>query len=138
MRFEIDMDDEFQGIFTSGGTLNADCHCGRHHVSMHGMDHWDFDDDESTPDEIRASYEEDAEKDPMLVLDYESDGQALIELGGKFFVVGCECKGWKPYMEFLIENRRKIANFLIETSKEIKRVQSYEEVMDVLEKAYER
>jgi len=136
MKWEIDMNDEFQRIFISGGTLNAECHCGREHISMHGMDYWDFDEDETTPEEMRAEWEEDAEKNPMLVLDYENNGQCLIELAGKIFVAGCECKGWKPYMEFMIENREKIARFLIKTSKEIKRIQSYEDVMDVLNDEY--
>ena len=137
MKWEIDMDRDFQDIFTSGGTLNAECHCGRQHISMHGMDYWDFSEGESTPEEMRAEWEDDAETDPMLVLDYENDGQCLIELGGKIFVVGCECEGWKPYMEFLIGQRQRIAKFLVETSKEIKRIQSYEEVMEILEKEYE-
>ena len=136
MKWEIDMDAEFERTFISGGTMNAECHCGREHISMHGMDNWDFSEGETTPEEMRAEWEEDAKTNDMLVLDYEYDGQCLIELGGKIFVAGCPCKGWKPYMEFMIDNRRKIAKFLVETSKEIKRIQSYEEVMDVLGDEY--
>ena len=62
---------------------------------------------------------------------------SLMEFGNRVFVAGCECEGWKPYMNFMINQRKDIAEFLIKTSKEIKRVQSYEDVMDVLEKEYE-
>jgi len=137
MDFEIDMESQFQYRFSNAGSNNAYCECGREHISMHAFDDWDFAPEESTPDEMRASYEEEAAKNDMMVLDYENDGFSIIDLSGHTWVAGCQCKGWIKYMEFLIDNRQAIAGFLVDTSKEIKRIQAYEKVMDILADEYD-
>jgi len=88
MKWEIDMDSEFQRIFTEAGQTTLECSCGREHIAMHGMDNWDFDEGESTPEEMRADWEEQAKKIDWLVLDYEYDGFEMVELGGNYWVAG--------------------------------------------------
>lgn len=136
MKFEIDMDDDFMRIFCNAGATEAYCNCGRTHMAMLSYDNWD-DEPPGVVEDIIQSFEREAKLDNNLVLDYENDSMSLMEVGNKVFVAGCECEGWKPYMNFIVEQRKEIADFLIKTSKEIKRIQSYEEVMDILEKEYE-
>lgn len=139
MKFEIDMDDDFMRTFSNAGATEAYCSCGRTHYAMLSYDDWNdsYFSDEMSSSNIIANLEAEAEKNDLMVLDYESDAVDLMTVGNKIFVAGCECEGWKPYMNFIVEQRKEIAKFLIETSKEIKRIQSYEEVMDILEKEYE-
>ena len=136
MNVEINMDREFADRFVMGGTFNPTCDCGREHVAMISFDDWEFGPGEQDADELRADYEEMAKKDSTLVLNYEFDGFDLIELGKRVFVYGCECEGWRPYMNFIIEQRKQIAEFLVDTSKEIKRIHAQEEIMDVLRDEY--
>lgn len=137
MKFEIDMDDDFIKAFTTGGSPNASCSCGREHVSMLQYDYWDADpNDPMDIANIKTNYEEMAVNDDFLILDYEFDSFELMEVSNHVFVVGCECEGWRPYMNFMINERKNIAQFLISTSVEIKRVQSYEDVMTKLEEEY--
>jgi len=136
MRFEIDMDAAFMRTFCNAGAPHADCDCGRTHISMLQYDCWD-DQEPNEVENIRKSIEDEAEENDMIILEYENAYIDLMEIGSKVFVAGCECEGWKPYMNFMIDQRKEIAEFLIKTSKEIKRVQAYEGVMNVLEKEYE-
>jgi len=140
MHVEINMDEEFADRFVVGGSPNPMCSCGRTHVAMKTFDDWDCDiehcDIEHRAEEIRVDYEEQAETNDQLILDYEHDSLEIIELGNRVFVYGCECEGWRPYMNFIIEQRKQIAEFLIDTSKEIKRIHAQEEIMDALRGEY--
>ena len=131
MKFEINVEDDFINQFTSGGSSEVRCQCGRNHVAMRAWDGWDHDDDFDI-DEARQVYEERAEEDDMLVLEYDYDSIAVMEVGGAIFVPECECEGWKQYMKFMVDNRKDIAEFLLNVSKEIRRIQRYESVYDVL------
>ena len=138
MRFEIDIEDDFLEIFTSGGATELTCKCGQRHIAIEQYYSWD-EDHEGQIDEIVASLKEEEENDIDLTLHYDCDSMAMIEFhDGPSFVAGCKCEGWRPYMNWIIHQRRDIARFLIATSREIKRVQRYEDVMDVLEKEYEQ
>jgi len=131
MKFEINVEDDFIEQFTSGGSSEVLCQCGRNHVAMRAWDGWDNDDDFDIA-EAKLQYEEQAEKDDMLILNYEYDSIGVMEVGGVIFVPECECEGWKPYMKFMVDNRRDIAEFLLNVSEEIKKLQKYENVYDVL------
>ena len=138
MRFEIDVDDDFMDIFTSGGATELTCNCGQRHIAIEQYYSWD-EEYEGEVDEIIASLKEEEENDIDLTLHYDCDTMSMIEIAGcPSFVAGCKCEGWKPYMNWIVRQRRDIARFLIATSKEIKRVHAYEDVFDVLEKEYER
>ena len=137
MRFEIDMDETFMRIFCDAGAVDAYCCCGRNHIAMDQYDRWDEGMTHSEVDDMRRSLEEQAKTNKNLVLDYDTDAIDLMTVGDKVFVAGCECEGWKRYMEFIITERNDIAEFLIATSKEIKRLHSYEEVFEILEEEYE-
>jgi hypothetical protein len=75
--------------------------------------------------------------DDKLILSYETDSIDIMEIGSVIFVPECECKGWLPYMEFMVNQRYEIANFLIDVAQEVKRLNSYEEVYDILAGKYD-
>ena len=133
MKFEIDMDDAFMSTFCDAGAVEAYCNCGRTHMAM--LSYGDMTVDQSVK-KIYDDLEIEAEKNNMLVLHYDHDCMDIITLADKVFVAGCECEGWKPYMNFIIDQRLEIAEFLIKTSKEIKRIQAYEKVMGILSDEY--
>jgi hypothetical protein len=136
MRFEIDVEHNFIEHFTTGGASEVMCHCGRNHVAMLQYDYWD--DDEATDiANIQTSYEEMAKLDDKLILSYETDSIDIMEIGSVIFVPECECKGWLPYMEFMVNQRYEIANFLIDVAQEVKRLNSYAEVYDILAGKYD-
>ena len=135
MKFEIEVEDQFLRTFLSGGATSASCNCGKEHIAMLAFDYWD-DVEPGEVDAIKLDLAKRAEKDKDTVLHYENESIDLIELGGNMFVADCECEGWKPYMNFMVEGRKDIAIFLVEVSKEIKRLQSYEDIMDVMRDEY--
>ena len=135
MRFELGVDQQFLDRFCDAGASQADCSCGRHHIALAAYDSWD----EEYEGEINGIKEEviaDAEKDENTTL-HDDESISLISLGNRVFVADCECKGWVPFMEFMVDQRRQIGRFLVDVNKEFIRLQEYTDVMDVLEKEYD-
>lgn len=136
MKFELDVDYKFIQRFCDAGQSEVMCHCNRNHIAIPSYYGWS-EEYEGEVDEIIASIEEDAKKDESIILHYDVDSIDIITLAGLPFVLGCDCEGWKPYMEFMVNQRKQIAEFLIDVDKEFKRLQSYEDVIDILSGEYE-
>jgi len=101
------------------------------------MEDWEFYDDEQSLEMLQASYVEMAALDDNLILDYDNHGFSMIEVAGFYFVDGCECEGWRPYMDFLFEERKYIAQFLLAANGEVKKLQSQADLMDMIAKEYD-
>lgn len=134
MKFDLNVEKQFLNTFCDGGATSACCSCGKEHIAMLAFDSWD-DVEPGEVDAIKLDLEERAEKDKNTIL-HDVESIDLITLGGNMFVASCDCEGWKPYMDFMVNQRKDIAFFLVEVSKEIKRLQSYEDIMDVMRDEY--
>jgi hypothetical protein len=136
MDIELSVEHNFIEHFTTGGATEVQCRCGRTHTAM--LAYHDWDDDHETIDNIVSSIEEQAKEDETMILNWDVDSIDIMQIGSVIFVPECECKGWVPYMEFMVNQRYEIANFLVDVAEEVKRLQSYAEVYDILAEEYER
>ena len=127
--FDIDLDDDFSRSFTSSAGAVTDCHCGREHVCINSNY---FDPEDEHDAGMIADYHTRDETDENLVLDYEYDSQTLLMVGDKWFVYGCECEGWKPYMNFIIQHRRQIRDFLVMISDRAEQALEHEKSYNIL------
>jgi hypothetical protein len=123
---ELDLDNIFQDCFTTSAGPVVECNCGREHVCI-TSDYFENDDKE-----MIANYYERAKTDKNLILNMEYDTIAQVEVGGKQFVEDCECEGWKPFMQFIISERKNIKNFLIRLSQKAQQALEHEKVFNVL------
>ncbi len=115
----ITFDNEFCDAFATMGSPHAECDCGMTHVCV-DSNSWDDDDYEMIQRYKELSEEE--LKVEKIELDHHYDTFSILEINGKNYVWGCECEGWRPAMNFILRERFKIAQFLIEASDEITRV----------------
>ena len=111
MKFcDLQLDDAFQECFTRSSGAVTECSCGREHVCIENPDYFDPIDDIET---IKAYWNRANDDDDNIVIHTEYDTVGLIEVGDKWFAEDCPCGGWKPYMEFIINHRTEIKQFLI-------------------------
>jgi len=102
---DLDLGATFQKCFTSSSGPVIECHCGREHVCITSIY---FDDQDEDDIAMIADYKKRAKTDDKLILDYDCDTISQIEIGGRSFADGCECKGWRRYMDFIITHRSEI------------------------------
>lgn len=125
---KLDLEPEFIRAFTRGGSVVVECNCGREHVCINSdYLHQDFDDEE-----MISNYRERAKTDNMLILNYSDDTLCVIELNGLVFAEGCECKGWIPYMNFILSQRIQIKRFLIKIAEKAQIALEQEQVFNIL------
>ena len=125
---DLNFEQEFIDTFTSGAGSVEDCHCGKEHVAI--------DSDLFTPEEeyvetIKDFTEREAAGDDIM-LHYNCDYIETISVNGLHFIEGCECEGWKPYMNFMINERRNIRSFLIKMAEEMRRAYDQEKILEIL------
>jgi 2-phosphoglycerate kinase len=107
---DLDLDSIFQECFTSSHGAVTECECGREHVCIENQDYFDpIIDIEMIEDYWNRA----ANEDDMIVIHTEYDTIGSIKVGGHYFAEDCECQGWKKYMEFIVNNRREIKDFLV-------------------------
>lgn len=89
---KIDFDDEFASVFTKAGSPISECHCGREHVCI------DSDALDDMEGQVIKSHclQRAKDKEDQVFLHPNVDYISLLEVGGKVFVVECECEGWRP------------------------------------------
>ena len=128
--FDIDLKEDFLESFTSAGTPVVECDCGREHVCINS-DYFksDF---EINYEEYEADYREKARTNEKVILCEEYDSIRVIEINGRYFAEDCECQGWKPYMNFILQYRSQIKEFLIRTSAQANRALEHEKTFNVL------
>jgi len=132
---DIDFSEAFWDCWSGTGSVVADCNCGKTHVAMNSIDlGWYSSPDENDDHATAVAYfEEMAKNNPNMILDYgDFDTFTILELAGRGFVYGCECEGWKPYMNFIINSRYDIKEFLIKIHEEIKRAEEHYRTFEVL------
>lgn len=105
---DLDVADTFQECFSYYSASVVECECGREHVCINSY-YWEDDEDH----EAVKAYRERALTDENLVINEEYDTIREVHIAGKKFAEDCQCEGWKPYMEFIINNRKEIKQFLI-------------------------
>jgi len=127
--FDIDLDNDFSNCFTSSAGPVTDCHCGREHVCINS-NYFDAQSEEDA--DMLNDYITRAETDKNLILDYEYDSQTLIEVDQKYFVYGCECEGWRPYMNFIMDHRRQIRDFLVTVAAKAEQALEREKTFNIL------
>lgn len=125
---EENLERAFVRAHSKFGGPTAECNCGREHVAINS----DYFEQDEQGEEEKAHYSERAETDPKVVLDYQYDYFQTMEVGGLMFVYGCECKGWERYMNYLVNDRKEITEFLIALSDEIARAAEAERIMQRL------
>ena len=124
---DLNLEDEFTTAFTRGGSPIVECDCGREHVCVESYAFQDHD-----GMEMVEAYKQRAKTDNKVIIDYIYDAISIIEVGGKLFADGCECKGWKPYMDFILQDRTQIKDFLIKVSEKAQNALEQEKVFNIL------
>lgn len=124
---DVDIDQIFQQAFTTAGSPNIECQCGREHVAV---DSYCWDDPESN--EVLNSILERAKEEDHIVLHHGCDHLSVIDISGMIFAEDCECEGWAPYRNFIFQNRRHVKDFLVNLAKEAKIAYEMEQTFDIL------
>lgn len=109
---DLDLDEEFQSIFTNWGTHIGECNCGRTHVCI---DSYAFNQDEEH-EKIKEDMIKLSKEDNKVILHHGYDHVSVMEIAGRHFVEDCECEGWRPYMDFIMQHRIRIKDFLIKVA----------------------
>lgn len=125
---DIELSNQFIHAFTFHGGRFGECECGKTHVAMLSVD-------ESDPEdrEMFEWYVEQAKKDKNIVLNYEDINTFdIIRVENKEFVDVCPCRGWERYMNWILNHRMQIKDFLIGVSDEVERVAELEKTFKVL------
>jgi len=124
---DLNLDDAFQECFSYTSASVVECHCGREHVCINSH-YWEGDEDH----QIVKDYRERAKTDDKLIIEEEYDSISEVHIAGKIFAEDCECKGWKPYMEFIINHRSPIKQFLIQLAEKAEQALEHEKTFNVL------
>lgn len=124
---DLELDGIFQSCFLTSGGAVTECECGREHVAI---DSCYLDDEEGQ--EMIKDFRERAKTDKNFILHDGVDSIGQIEVAGHYFAEDCECEGWKPYMNFILNNRREIKRFLIQVSDAAQIALEHEKTFNVL------
>ena len=124
---DLDLETDFLESFLTGGGAVQECDCGREHVAINS-DYFDYPEDECTV----FDYKHRAETDEMLVLHDDFDYIGCIEIDRKVWADCCECRGWEPYMKFIINHRHSIRDFLVRTSARVEVALEHEKTFRIL------
>ena len=127
LEVDIDIDELFVRSFTTAGSPNVECNCGRQHICIDSYCYEEPDDIE-----LLNNYKERAETDDKIVLVEGCDHLSVISISGHIFAQDCECKGWEQYRNFVFHNRRAIKQFLIDLSTEAQQALDVEATFNTL------
>jgi len=125
---DLDLDRAFQECFTRSGSAVIECNCGREHVCINSY-YFDNDDEDRL---MAADFRERAETDDNVVINETESDLWMIEINGMHFAEDCECGGWKPYMNFILNYRTDIRDFLIKVANEAQLALEHEQTFNVL------
>lgn len=128
--YTLNLDDDFQQIFTRGGSPVVECSCGREHVCINSPA---FNEDKESQ-QIAKEYKKRAKTDKNLILEHEYDCICIVKVNGLIFAEDCECKGWEPYLKFILKERVYIKNFLIRIAEKAQIVLDHEKTFNILKK----
>jgi len=123
---DLDLDGDFQECFTRFGSHLSECDCGKEHFCIDG---YGFDD--YSTEEMQNIIER-AKTDENMVMHREFDHVSVLELAGRRYVVGCDCEGWRPYMEFILRHRVHIKDFLITVADKAEIALEHEKTFNIL------
>ena len=126
---DLDLDNAFQECFSTSAGPVLECHCGREHVCITSNY---FDENEPGDVEMIADYEKRALTDENLILHYEFDTIGEVCVAGKIYAEDCECEGWRPYMNFIISERKNIKEFLITMAEKATIALEHEKTFNIL------
>ena len=127
---DVDIERLFIQDFTTAGCTQFDCDCGKSHYALESYYDWD---DQEEGERMRSQLIADAEEDENIDIHYYDDTLEIIELDGRSWVADCDCKGWKPYMNFIFKHRRRITYFLSCYATDLKDQLEKEELIRILE-----
>lgn len=127
---ELDFSEAFLSAFKNMGGDAFDCECGREHIDVYAIQSSYMSDDEANAEV--EEYEERAKTDKNLILRYDDETFEVMHIGGQTFVYGCECEGWKKYMNFMVHYRYPIKDFLLGIQIEVEKMVEQEKVFKIL------
>ena len=127
---DLNLNEEFQQCFTRAGSPTVDCHCGREHVCINSYAFSEAWEDQK----IVKEYIERDKTDENLILNGIEDTLCVVEVNGLIFAEDCECKGWEPYMKFILRDRTQIRDFLIKFAEKATVALEHEKTFNILKK----
>ena len=125
----VDVESIFIQEFTTSGSSQFDCDCGKEHVAMDSY-YWE---DADIAEQIRKELEERAEIDENLVLHYDEESVDILRIDNRMWVADCDCKGWLPYYNFIFNNRRQITYFLHTYAQDLEKALEQEKLVHILQ-----
>lgn len=128
--FDLELDDTFQNAFESSASPVVECNCGREHVCIDA----DYFKNDEEDEEMVRNYLKRAETDDKLILHYDYDEVAIIEVDHRTYAYDCECGGYKRYMDFILHHRYEIRDFLLKVSNKAQIALEHEKTFDILNK----
>jgi len=131
---EIDFSEQFLEAFKNFGGYAYDCSCGREHIDIPGLtgQNEDNGDSEEIINDEMNTYEKAALENDKLILHYDNESLEVMHIAGQNFVYKCECKGYEQYMNFMVQYRYQIKDFLFNVSYEVERMVEQEKVFKIL------
>lgn len=126
--FDLGLEQDFQDCFEISSSPVVECKCGREHVCINS----DYFQNDEEDERMAQDYIKRAETDDMLVLCYEYDSIAVIEIDHQHYAYDCECKGYERYMNFILANRHQIRDFLLKVSTKAQIALAHEKTFDIL------
>ncbi len=119
----LDFEEDFTDQFPRAAASRGDCACGKQHVAI---------ENEYICDEEREELLESARTGDWLILHDDCDYIEMVEVNSLQFVTDCECKKWKRYMNFIVDNRHEICRFLLKVDEKIQKAAQQERILNIL------